>query len=290
MLVSAEKTAVVGAVSVEGSCRGILNALDAETEPVVRKLLGAELDLGGFARFAAAADPVLARLASVLAGFRPPLAPDPFEALVGSITAQQVSLFAAFAIRSRLIERFGARVGRVYAFPTRERLAAAARGRAGAPSRDRGRVARARRRVGEPPRADDEPARGRDLGAARLRRGPEDDGRGGGGARGALGRWPRRGSHLRLGARADGRPRRRRAGGADVRPAARSLCGQRRRAAAERLDRGLRRALQPRAGAVAAPRARALRPGRRRDRDRRRGGPRRAVRPLPPRPGGGRVT
>jgi DNA-3-methyladenine glycosylase II len=100
--------------------------LDAETEPVVRKLLGAELDLRGFARFAAGADPVLARLASILAGFRPPLAPGPFEALVGSITAQQVSLFAAFAIRSRLIERFGARAGRVYAFPTRERLAAAA--------------------------------------------------------------------------------------------------------------------------------------------------------------------
>src|SRR5919205_3686392 len=96
--------------------------LDAETEPVVRKLLGAELDLVGFSRFAAGADPVLARLAVALAGFRPPLAPDPFEALVGSITAQQVSLFAAFAIRSRLIERFGARAGRVYAFPTRERL------------------------------------------------------------------------------------------------------------------------------------------------------------------------
>jgi 3-methyladenine DNA glycosylase/8-oxoguanine DNA glycosylase len=99
--------------------------LDDEIEPDVRKLLGAELDLGGFARFAAGADPVLARLAKVLAGFRPPLAPDPFEALVGSITAQQVSLFAAFAIRSRLIERFGTRVGRVYAFPARERLAAA---------------------------------------------------------------------------------------------------------------------------------------------------------------------
>jgi DNA-3-methyladenine glycosylase II len=99
--------------------------LDAEIEPDVQKLLGAELDLGGFARFAAGADPVLARLAKVLAGFRPPLAPDPFEALVGSITAQQVSLFAAFAVRSRLIERFGVRVGRVYAFPTRERLAAA---------------------------------------------------------------------------------------------------------------------------------------------------------------------
>jgi 3-methyladenine DNA glycosylase/8-oxoguanine DNA glycosylase len=99
--------------------------LDEATEPVVRKLLGAELDLAGFARFAAATDTVLARLATTLAGFRPPLAPDPFEALVGSITAQQVSMFAAFAIRSRLIERFGTRVGRVYAFPARERLAAA---------------------------------------------------------------------------------------------------------------------------------------------------------------------
>ena len=50
-------------------------------------------------------------LAETLAGFRPPLAPDPFETLVTSITAQQVSLFAAFAIRNRLIERFGRRVG-----------------------------------------------------------------------------------------------------------------------------------------------------------------------------------
>ena len=99
--------------------------LDPVTEPVVRKLLGAELDLVGFSRFAAEADTVLARLATALAGFRPPLAPDPFEALVGSITAQQVSMFAAFAIRSRLIEHFGARVGRVHAFPARERLSAA---------------------------------------------------------------------------------------------------------------------------------------------------------------------
>jgi len=102
-----------------------VDPLDTETEPAVRKLLGVELDLVGFSRFAAEADPVLARLAVALAGFRPPLAPDPFEALVGSITAQQVSMFAAFAIRSRLIERFGVRVGRVYAFPTRERLAGA---------------------------------------------------------------------------------------------------------------------------------------------------------------------
>jgi hypothetical protein len=64
-----------------------VDPLDTETEPAVRKLLGVELDLLGFSRFAAEADPVLARLAVALAGFRPPLAPDPFEALVGSITA-----------------------------------------------------------------------------------------------------------------------------------------------------------------------------------------------------------
>jgi DNA-3-methyladenine glycosylase II len=45
--------------------------------------------------------------------------------LVGAITAQQVSLYAAVAIRNRLVERFGERVGRVWAFPARERLAAA---------------------------------------------------------------------------------------------------------------------------------------------------------------------
>jgi DNA-3-methyladenine glycosylase II len=65
---------------------------------------------------------VLGELTDRLAGFRPPLAPDPFETLVTSITAQQVSLFAAFAIRNRLIERFGRQVGQAYAFPTAERL------------------------------------------------------------------------------------------------------------------------------------------------------------------------
>ena len=48
------------------------------------------------------AQPVLDELVPKLEGFRPPLAPDPFESLVTSITAQQVSLFAAFAIRTRL--------------------------------------------------------------------------------------------------------------------------------------------------------------------------------------------
>ena len=90
-------------------------------EPVVLTLLGAPFDLVTFYEFAQA-DPVLARLTRELAGFRPPLSPDPFEALVGSITAQQL-MFAAFAIRSRMIERFGKRAEHAWAFPTRERIA-----------------------------------------------------------------------------------------------------------------------------------------------------------------------
>ena len=98
--------------------------LDAEIEPVVRKLLGSEFDLLAFYAFAAN-EPVLASLAREVRGLRPPIAVEPFETLVTSITAQQVSLRAAFAIRNRLIERFGVRAEHAYAFPTRERLATA---------------------------------------------------------------------------------------------------------------------------------------------------------------------
>ena len=101
-----------------------VDPLDAETEAVVRKLLGFEFDLVAFSAWAAGEEE-LAPLVVRFAGFRPTLAPDPFEMLVGAITAQQVSLFAALAIRNRLVERFGERVGRVWAFPPRERVAAA---------------------------------------------------------------------------------------------------------------------------------------------------------------------
>jgi DNA-3-methyladenine glycosylase II len=98
--------------------------LDEGIEPVVRKLLGVEFDLDDFYAFAAT-EPILGQLADELRGLRPPLAVEPFESIVTSITAQQVSLHAAFAIRNRLIERFGAPAEHAYAFPTRERLALA---------------------------------------------------------------------------------------------------------------------------------------------------------------------
>lgn len=91
----------------------------------VRRLLGGDFDVAAFARFAATEDPVLARLAATLPGLRPVLVPDPWEVLVTSITAQQVSLRAASAIRARFVEAFGERHERAWAFPARRRVAAA---------------------------------------------------------------------------------------------------------------------------------------------------------------------
>jgi DNA-3-methyladenine glycosylase II len=95
---------------------------DAAIEREVLHFLGAPFDLEGFAAWAGA-DGTLGPLATGLAGYRPPLHPDPFEALVTSITAQQVSLQSAAAIRSRFVERFGTAHEHAHAFPTRERVA-----------------------------------------------------------------------------------------------------------------------------------------------------------------------
>jgi DNA-3-methyladenine glycosylase II len=112
-------------VRIEAAPGGIeIEPLDAETEPVVRAVLGLAFDLEPFYVWAAD-DDLLSAAVPRLAGFRPSLTPDPFEMLVGAITSQQVSLYSALAIRNRLIERFGERVLEAWAFPTRERLAAA---------------------------------------------------------------------------------------------------------------------------------------------------------------------
>jgi len=112
-------------VRIEPAPGGVeVEPLDEATSPVVGKLLGAEFGLDSFYAWAQN-DAVLARLVEALAGFRPPLAPEPYETLVTSITAQQVSLQSAFAIRNRLIERFGEPGEHAIAFPTRERLAQA---------------------------------------------------------------------------------------------------------------------------------------------------------------------
>jgi DNA-3-methyladenine glycosylase II len=96
--------------------------LDVVTQPAVEHLLGAPFDLNAFYTWSAE-DPVLAPIVERLRGYRPPLQPDPFEALITSITAQQISLVAAVSIRSKFIELFGRQVGEVWAFPARERIA-----------------------------------------------------------------------------------------------------------------------------------------------------------------------
>ena len=90
----------------------------------VRTLLGTMFDLGGFEQFAQN-DPVLSRLVPALRGFRPPINPDPFETLVTSITAQQVSLRSASAVRNRLTETFGRQLRIAWEFPSAERLSQA---------------------------------------------------------------------------------------------------------------------------------------------------------------------
>ncbi len=77
----------------------------------------------------AAADAVIGRLLAAAHGYRPPLVADPFEALVTSVTAQQVNLRWATTTRTRLVHRFGTTVElgerRLWAFPSPGDLAAA---------------------------------------------------------------------------------------------------------------------------------------------------------------------
>src|SRR3954467_5209211 len=69
---------------IEAAAGGVAaEPLDTETEPVVRALLGLTFDVDAF-RAWAAGDEVLAVVVPRLAGFRPPLTPDPFEMLVGA--------------------------------------------------------------------------------------------------------------------------------------------------------------------------------------------------------------
>jgi DNA-3-methyladenine glycosylase II len=112
-------------VRIEAAPGGVdLSPHDEAIEAEVLRFLGLPFDLDGFYAWAKE-DQTLARLVTALPGFRPPLQPNPFEALVTSITAQQVSLQSAAAIRSRFIERFGVAAVHAHAFPERERVAQA---------------------------------------------------------------------------------------------------------------------------------------------------------------------
>ena len=112
-------------VRIEEAAGGVdVHPHDDEIEAALLRFLGLPFELEPFRR-SAAKDEVLGPLVRDLAGYRPVLQIDPFEALVTSITAQQVSLQSAAAIRSRFVERYGERHEHAWAFPLRERVARA---------------------------------------------------------------------------------------------------------------------------------------------------------------------
>jgi DNA-3-methyladenine glycosylase II len=101
--------------------------LEAAVDETAR-ICGLGLDVDGFYRVAQG-DPVLGSLVPRLRGLRPTLAPEPFEMLVGSVCAQQVNLPFAFAVKARIVRRFGTAVEvggqSVYGFPEPAQLARA---------------------------------------------------------------------------------------------------------------------------------------------------------------------
>ncbi|MGH7333148.1 MAG: DNA-3-methyladenine glycosylase family protein [Candidatus Rokuibacteriota bacterium] len=92
----------------------------------VRRIFGLDFDLSEFYRMAKS-DPTLAALIEPLYGLRPTVTPCPLEMLVGAISAQQVNLAFAFALRARLVRRYGEAVcldgETVHAFPSAAALA-----------------------------------------------------------------------------------------------------------------------------------------------------------------------
>jgi DNA-3-methyladenine glycosylase II len=88
----------------------------------IGRLLGLPFEIEAFR--AGVSDPTLRSIVDSLPSMRPTLNPQPFEALVVAITAQQISLHAAASIRGNLVERYGVRHEVAWEFPTREQIRA----------------------------------------------------------------------------------------------------------------------------------------------------------------------
>ena len=93
----------------------------SEIKQTARWIISADLDLRPFYRIAASHS-VLGLITRDLHGLKPLRPASLFEMLVIAITEQQISLTAAYRIRTRIIERFGDQVNGLWAFPTPKRL------------------------------------------------------------------------------------------------------------------------------------------------------------------------
>lgn len=122
------KTAIVEVSQPTISATGLLHASSTPSlrtdrlGAVVKWLISADLDLRPFYA-AAARDPLMRRVVRALRGLKPLRPATLFEMAIVAITEQQLSLAAAFHIRSRLVKRFGTPLDGLWVFPTPERLA-----------------------------------------------------------------------------------------------------------------------------------------------------------------------
>jgi 3-methyladenine DNA glycosylase/8-oxoguanine DNA glycosylase len=113
------KVRATSAVPFPGAGSAVRNA--------VERILGAQIDLGGFYRLAAS-DPALGPVVTRFRGAKPPRFPTLFETLANAITCQQLSLTVGILLLNRLVDACGAAIpGRdpaVHAFPSPEDVAA----------------------------------------------------------------------------------------------------------------------------------------------------------------------
>ncbi len=93
----------------------------SEVKRIARWIIFADLDLRPFYRIAAS-HPILGTITKELHGLKPMRPASLFEMLVIAITEQQISMAAAYRIRTRIIERYGERVNSLWVFPTPRRL------------------------------------------------------------------------------------------------------------------------------------------------------------------------
>jgi DNA-3-methyladenine glycosylase II len=93
----------------------------SEVKRIAKRIVFADLDLRPFYRIAASHS-VLGPITQELSGLKPMRPPSLFEMLIIAITEQQISLAAAYRIRTRIIERYGDPVNGLWAFPTPRRL------------------------------------------------------------------------------------------------------------------------------------------------------------------------
>jgi DNA-3-methyladenine glycosylase II len=93
----------------------------SEVKRIAKWIVFADLDLRPFYRIAASHS-VLGPITQQLPGLKPMRPASLFEMLIIAITEQQISLAAAYRIRTRIIERYGDPVNGLWAFPTPRRL------------------------------------------------------------------------------------------------------------------------------------------------------------------------